>query len=177
MSSGSSVRWKFVRHSESGATTWLWQRFGPDGRVEKTSEPHATYGKALMAALQSGFRPDQDDYSLDLPYGRMYFPPGRLPEFVSDRQGGPPFIPTISWKAWALLGFLHRADHGNPTTPPGPKETYSELHTWGLVEGTAITEKGEAALRDRYLGDDSTHLNAASSPPQPRPLPPGEGEA
>ena len=65
---------------------WLWQRFGPAGCVEATSELHKSYGKALMAALQKGFRPDQDDYSLDLPYGRMHFPPGRVPQFTSGHQ-------------------------------------------------------------------------------------------
>ena len=37
MSDRSSVRWSFVRHYDDGETTWLWQRFVPDGRVEKTS--------------------------------------------------------------------------------------------------------------------------------------------
>ena len=76
-----SFRWSFVRRLDKGETTWLWQRFGPDGRVETTSAPHATYGKVLMAALQNGFRPSVDDYSVDLPHGRMHFPPGRAPEF------------------------------------------------------------------------------------------------
>lgn len=82
----SSGRWSFVRHLANGKYTWLWQRFSADTRVEKTSEPHPTYGKVLMSALGNGFRPGLDDYSMDLPSGRMHFPPGRRPQFVSDNQ-------------------------------------------------------------------------------------------
>jgi hypothetical protein len=81
MSDRISLRWSFVRHLDKGEATWLWQRFGPDGRIEKTSQSYATYGKVLMAALENGFRPGLDDYSVDLPHGRMHFPQGRAPEF------------------------------------------------------------------------------------------------
>src|SRR5262249_5555229 len=75
-------RWSFVRHHNAGRrNTWLWQRFAPDGRVEKTSAEFETYGKALVDALNEGFRPNAVDYSVDLPHGRMHFPPGRDPEF------------------------------------------------------------------------------------------------
>ena len=75
---------------DQGSVTWLWQRFGSDGRIEKTSEPQETYGKALLSALQQGFQPGVDDYSLDLPSGRMHFPPGRKPEFVAPSEIGEP---------------------------------------------------------------------------------------
>lgn len=79
------VRWSFVRHRGNGVTTWLWQQFGPDGRLQKTSEEHSTYGKAMVNALAHGFRPSEDDYSVDLPHGRMHFPPGRDPQFEVQR--------------------------------------------------------------------------------------------
>ncbi|HKA42968.1 MAG TPA: hypothetical protein VKF40_13355 [Burkholderiales bacterium] len=75
-----SIRWSFVRHADGG---WLWQLFGPDGRLEKTSAQHSTYGKALLDALARGFKPSDHDYSIDLPHGRLHYPPGRDPEFVS----------------------------------------------------------------------------------------------
>jgi len=84
MLSGSARRWNFVRYSDNSSTSWVWQRFGADG-LEKTSEPYASYGKALMAALQNGFRPDYDTYSIDLPHGRMDFLPGSPPEFAAAR--------------------------------------------------------------------------------------------
>lgn len=167
MSNGSSVRWSFIRHFDKVTTTWLWQRFGPDGRVEKTSEPLATYGKALMSALQNGFRPDQDDYSVDLPSGRMHFPPGRTPEFSpeplqlerpsSGITHEPPYAKGLSAKAWALLELLHRAALGGPLPPAldGFQKGYSELLALKLAMRSAermkITDKGEAALRDRRL--------------------------
>jgi hypothetical protein len=163
MSNRSSVCWSFDRHTDNVETTWLWQRFGPGGRVEKTSEPHATYGMAMWAAIQNGFRPDRDDYSLDLPSGRMHFPPGRNPEFVSSRlpspEARPPYAKALSPIAWALLGFLHRADHGGPSPPAlkGLQNGYNELLALNLATHAAkrmkITNEGEAALRDRYLSD------------------------
>ena len=171
MSDRSSVRWSFVRHSEKGGSTWLWQRFGLDGLVDKTSEPHATYGRAMMAALQNSFRPDQDDYSVDLPSGRMHFPPGRIPEFLptsgtTDEPPAPePVAPEppntrgLSPIAWTLLEYLHRAEHGGP---PPPREflfqnSYDELVFFGLAthksDRMTITNKGEGVLRDRFKSE------------------------
>jgi hypothetical protein len=170
MSNGNSVRWSFVRHSEKDGTTWLWQRFGPNGLVEKTSEPHVTYGKAMTAALQNGFRPDRDDYSVDIPAGRMHFPPGRIPEFspTSETIEAPPAPEPrhsrgLSPLAFTLLQYLHQAAHGGP---PAPRESlfqysYDELVFFGLAMHESrrmkITDKGEGILRDRHLSKDRTH--------------------
>src|SRR4030095_6810590 len=59
------------------------KQFGPDGRLEKTSQQHSVYGKALIDALRHGFSPSADDYSVDLPHGRLHYPPGRDPEYTS----------------------------------------------------------------------------------------------
>jgi len=63
-------------------------------------------------------------------------------------------IPTFSREALALLGFLHRADHGGPPPPQGFQKGYSELLALELAireaGGVKITDKGESALRDRY---------------------------
>lgn len=166
MSDRSFVRWSFVRHSEKSGSTWLWQRFDPDGLVEKTSEPHVTYGKAMMAALQNGFRPDQDDYSVDLPTGRMHFPPGRIPEFAPTSETidetpspEPPHTRGLSPIARTLLGYLLRSAHGGP---PPPREflfqnSYDELVFFGLATHASkrmkITEKGETFLLDRHKSE------------------------
>jgi hypothetical protein len=117
MANGSTIRWRFVRHVDNGTTAWTWQRFGPDGRVEKTSEPQATYGKALVAALQNGFRPDQDDYTLDLPYGRMHFPPGGPPEFC---PGSLPLAESVSVKSSRRRQrtAMSRDLRASPPSPP-----------------------------------------------------------
>jgi len=80
-------RWAFVRHGTGNSSKWLWQRFGPDGRLEKTSDRFGSYGQALRDALNCGFRPDADDYSADLLHGRIHYPPGRDPEFVESSNG------------------------------------------------------------------------------------------
>src|SRR5262245_33567961 len=74
-------RWRFIRHHEGGARNWIWQRFGPDGRLEKTSDPHAKYGTAMLDAIRHGFRPKEHLSSIDLKLGSMHFPPGRCPVY------------------------------------------------------------------------------------------------
>ena len=58
-------------------------------------------------------------------------------------------IPKLSDEAWALLGLLYR---GRRRTP-GFRVAYEELRAHGLAEANKITEKGEAALRDKHLED------------------------
>ena len=60
-------------------------------------------------------------------------------------------VPALSEEAWALLGMLHRALNGGPRAPEGFKESYAELQGHGFALGTAITDKGETALRERFL--------------------------
>src|SRR5262245_11131375 len=80
-------RWSFIRHRRSDETaTWLWQRFGRDGKLQRTSAEFSSYGAALRNALEQGFLPTADDYSVDLPAGRLHFPPGRDPEFASSPE-------------------------------------------------------------------------------------------
>jgi hypothetical protein len=66
-------------------------------------------------------------------------------------------IPTLSREALALLGFLHRADHGGPPPPQGFQKGYNELLALEMAIREAgrvkITDKGEAALRARYRRD------------------------
>lgn len=60
----------------------------------------------------------------------------------------------LSREALALLGFLHRADHGGPPPPQGFEKGYAELFSLGLASRQSgqikITDRGEAALRDCY---------------------------
>ena len=74
-------RWRFTIHHQSRGRTWLWQRFAADGRLEKTSEPHPSYGKAVLDAMNHGFKPKDDASSVDLTHGVMHFPPGRQPYY------------------------------------------------------------------------------------------------
>ena len=59
--------------------------------------------------------------------------------------------PKLSDEAWALLGMLHRSVNEGPSAPAGFKNSYVELQSHGFAIGNAITEKGDAALRERFL--------------------------
>jgi hypothetical protein len=63
-------------------------------------------------------------------------------------------ISQLSQEALALLGFLHRADHGGPQPPQGFEKGYAELLSLGLAMRESgqikITDRGEAVLRNRY---------------------------
>jgi hypothetical protein len=82
--------------------SWIWQTLSPDGRLIETSAQHATYGRALHDATEYGFNPAGDDYSVDLPHGRIDFAKGRKPKFSAERllevRPGPADVP----KNWDL---------------------------------------------------------------------------
>lgn len=61
-------------------------------------------------------------------------------------------VPKLSDEAWALLGMLHRANHGGPRAPTGFADAYADLRGHGFALGNAITDKGDEALRERFLG-------------------------
>lgn len=63
-------------------------------------------------------------------------------------------VPELSRQAWALLEALHRAVSGGPAATQGFQVAYDELRTHGLVRKVTITDKGETALRARFLSDD-----------------------
>jgi len=65
---------------------------------------------------------------------------------------------TLSDEAWALLGMVQRAARGGPPAPAGFENSYTELQRHGFVLGTAITNKGDAALRERFLTSSNPDL-------------------
>jgi hypothetical protein len=60
-------------------------------------------------------------------------------------------VPKLSDEAWALLGMLHRAVSGGPPAPLGFENSYAELQSHGFALGNTITDKGDQALRERFL--------------------------
>ena len=75
-------------------------------------------------------------------------------------------IPNLSDEAWALLGMLHRTANNGPRAPEGFKESYAELQRHGFALGNAITDKGDEALRERFL---ISHPNFPPKGKGPRP--------
>jgi hypothetical protein len=63
-------------------------------------------------------------------------------------------IPELSDEAWALLGMLHRTNNGGPPAPAGFENAYAELQRHGFALGNAITDKGDEALRERFLSSN-----------------------
>jgi hypothetical protein len=68
------------------------------------------------------------------------------------------YLRGLSGESWTLLGILHRAAHSGTIAPPGSEKAYKELELHQFARkvsrcGWTITEEGEAALRDRYLGE------------------------
>lgn len=66
-------------------------------------------------------------------------------------------IPSMSPEALALLGFLHRTEHGGPPPARGFEKAYNELLALNLAKNDTdrikITDKGDALLRERYFSD------------------------
>jgi hypothetical protein len=80
--------WRFTPRQDGNTNRWLWQLFTANGRLLRRSPEHDTYLAALTDALQKGFKPNIHDYSVDLPHGRVHFPPGQEPEYLLRSQLG-----------------------------------------------------------------------------------------
>jgi hypothetical protein len=66
-------RWDFSEHDEGPRLWWSWQLVASDGKIEKTSEQFLTYGEAVADAIRKGFRPRDDDWSVDSKHGMARF--------------------------------------------------------------------------------------------------------
>ncbi len=148
---GTPDRWSFIRHHDiDDSVTWLWQRFGPDGRLQKTSQPQPNYGKALVDALGHGFRPSEHDYSVDLPHGKLHFPPGRNPVFSTRiSQPKPPDVLLPQPRSGKETG-LHRVI-GSYTTQRDGRRTYKYQLRWSR-RGNDIAWEAYVFLDGRLMG-------------------------
>ena len=72
---------------------------------------------------------------------------------------------TLSDEAWGLLGMLHSAAHGGRPAPAGFDNAYAELQNRGLALGTAITNNGNAALRERFHSRGNPDLFRSNTRP------------
>ena len=68
-------RWRFVNDGNG----WRWQRLnGGKARVE--SELHKSFGSALLDALNNGFRPRTDTWTVDDDRSLSTYQPGKRPK-------------------------------------------------------------------------------------------------
>lgn len=75
-------KWRFTVHHQARGRTWNWTRFAGDGKLEETSSPQPDYRKALLDAMTHGLRPKEDSMTVDLEFGAVHFPSGRMPVYV-----------------------------------------------------------------------------------------------
>ena len=89
--------WQFVCHDD-GPEAWSWRRAGSDGGIEAASEPMPNYGQAVMDAINHGFQPKSDSWTVHLARGSLHYPPRRgardevylgSRSRASDRAGAP----------------------------------------------------------------------------------------
>ena len=75
-------KWRFTVQHQARGRTWVWERFAVDGKLEETSSPQPDYRKALLDATAHGFCPKEDCLTVDLAFGAVHFPSGRMPVYV-----------------------------------------------------------------------------------------------
>jgi hypothetical protein len=79
--------WQFVCQDD-GPEAWTWRRGGPDGALEASSEPLQNYGKAVLDAIQHGFAPKTDSWTVHLSRDSLHHPP-RQASAGAGREGPP----------------------------------------------------------------------------------------
>jgi hypothetical protein len=72
------AHWQFVCHDD-GAEAWTWRRAGPDGGLEASSDPMPNYGKAVLDAINHGFQPKTDSWTVHLGRNSVHYPPRHGP--------------------------------------------------------------------------------------------------
>ena len=85
--------WQFVCQDD-GPEAWTWRRGGPDGALEASSEPLQNYGKAVLDAIQHGFAPKTDSWTVHLSRDSLHHPP-RLHQRIEEHLERPIRLPTI----------------------------------------------------------------------------------
>jgi hypothetical protein len=58
----SRIHWQFVAHDNGLKESWVWRCIAIDGGIERMSEAHPDFGKAVLDATQHGFSPRTQAY-------------------------------------------------------------------------------------------------------------------
>jgi hypothetical protein len=82
------AHWQFVCQDD-GAEAWTWHRAGPDGALEASSEPLQNYGTAVLDAINHGFAPKMDSWTVHLAKDSLHHPPWPAP--AEALREGPPY--------------------------------------------------------------------------------------
>jgi len=116
-----AARWHFVMHRDSKGAAWTWRRVHVDGSIERTSEPHTDYGRAVNDAVRNGFQPDRDSWVLVAGEACTHFGPGQKPATIppDTASGLRQDVPTLQGnEKLRRLRLLSRKAPAPTETPP-----------------------------------------------------------
>ena len=77
------MHWQFVRQPSG---SWTWRRMAGDGSIEQASPLYEDYGRAVTAAVENGFRPKIDRWTVHTGRSITQYAPDCAP-IKSDLQG------------------------------------------------------------------------------------------
>jgi hypothetical protein len=85
----STIRWQFIRMRKARRAEWTWRRLRPSGSVEKISQPQRDFGKAVVDAINSGFKPRMEEWVVITEGVVSHFEPARKPAFYDPEEAAP----------------------------------------------------------------------------------------
>ena len=68
-------QWSFREQQEDRVVSWVWTRRVVNGDAVVTSKPFRTYGEVITDALNAGFRPTDEAWSVTTYFGTTVFQP------------------------------------------------------------------------------------------------------
>lgn len=81
-----AAQWQFVRRQ----TTWVWRKLRVDGTLDNASgKEFPDYAFAVNDAINHGFHPRQDYWTIVTNLGTTHFRRGDTPAFVPHKDGDP----------------------------------------------------------------------------------------
>ena len=75
-----ALHWQFIR--DRVHDSWSWRSVRADGSIERTSAPHAEFGKAVSDAVRNGFNPAGQHWLIADREWCTHFEPGSDPVTV-----------------------------------------------------------------------------------------------
>jgi hypothetical protein len=84
-----STSWWFKEDVGSDRPQWVWRTTAADGSTINRSGTFDTYGKAIIDALQHGFRPTEDSWAIETDQSIAKFGNGQQKVFTPKINGKP----------------------------------------------------------------------------------------
>lgn len=81
-----SKRWSFIEYAKQSVSRWTWRRHLADGAIERQSGEFESYGAAVRDALNNGFDPARDHWTIESRNAVVHHERGR-PSLVLPANG------------------------------------------------------------------------------------------